>query len=198
MDKKNEEMKVEMSAEASPAEEKEKKKKRGLPFLIILLLLLLGAGCVGGYLYWKEATRPKSKYETDMNALAGFLPGKTKEQIEAELNRIIEEGRFNASINSEMTLENGEMDVHIENVPANNYDMLVDVYLYPELNSTENPELIYQSKIVKKGFYIDKAEASTTVKPGIYDGLAVFHAIMPDETQEEVGQTALQVIIRVK
>ena len=197
MEKKNEELKEEMSVETSSVEEK-KKKKKWLPFLILFLLLVLGVGCVGGYRYWKEATRPKGKYETDMNALAGFLPGKTKEQIEAELNRIIEEGRFNASINSEMTLENGQLNVHIENVPANNYDMLVDVYLYPELNSSENPELIYQSKIVKRGFYIDTAEASTTVEPGIYDGLAVFRAIMPDDTQEEVGQTALQVIIRVR
>ena len=178
--------------------EEKKKKRRWLPFLILFLILLLAGGCVVGYRCWKEAMRPKSKYEADMNALAGFLPGKTKEQIEAELNRIIEEGRFNASINSEMVLENGKMNVHIENVPANNYDMLVDVYLYPVLNSTENPELIYQSKIVKRGFYIDTADASTTVEPGVYDGLAVFHAIMPDDTQEEVGQTALQVIIIVK
>ena len=179
-------------------ETEEKKKKKWIPLLILFLLLLFIAAGVGGYRYWKEASRPKSKYETDMNALPGFLPGKTKEQIEAELNRIIEEGRFNASINSEMTLENGKLNVHIENVPANNYDMMVEVYLYPTQNRTDDAELIYQSKIVKRGFYIEDADASTSVAPGLYDGLAVFHAIMPDDTQEEIGQTAFQVVIRVQ
>ena len=176
----------------------EKKKKKKKKWLILLLLLLLCFTCAGGYVYWKKMTAPQGKFEADMNALEGFLPGKTQEEIEAELSRIIAEGRFNASINSEMTLENGQMNVHIENVPANNYDMMVEVYLYPHQGSTEDAQLIYQSKLVKKGFYIDTAEAETSVKPGNYDGLAVFHAIMPDDTQEEVGQTALSVIIRVK
>lgn len=174
---------------------KERKKKR---WLILLLLLLLAFACAGGYLWWKEYSRPKSKYEMDQNALAGFLPGKTQEEIEAELNRIIAEGRFNASINSEMTLENGKLNVHIENVPANNYDMMVEVYLYPHENDTEDAQLIYKSGVIQKGFYIDTVDAQTNVEPGVYDGRALFTAVTADETQEEIGQTALNVIIQVK
>ena len=134
----------------------------------------------------------------DQNALAGFLPGKTEEEIQEELNRIIEEGRFNASINSQMTLKDGKMDVHIENVPANNYDMMVEVYLYPHEGSQDDAQLIYKSGIIKQGFYIESADAQTTVPSGDYDGLAVFTALMPDDTQEEIGQTALSVIISVR
>lgn len=174
-----------------------KEKKKSKKGLILLLLLLLCFACGGGYFIWKS-NQPKSKYETDLNALEGFLPGKTKEQIEEELNRIISEGRFNASINGELTLENKKMDVHIENVPANNYDMVVEVYLYPTHGSTENAELVYKSGVIKRGFYIEEGDASTTVEPGDYEGLVVFHAIMPDDTQEEIGQTALSVVIHVK
>ena len=77
--------------EESLDREKKKKKKR---WLILLLLLLLCFVCGGGYYFWRES-RPKSKFEMDQNALAGFLPGKTEEEIQEELNRIIEEGRFN-------------------------------------------------------------------------------------------------------
>ena len=180
--------------EGFETEPRKKKKKRGL---IVLLLLLLCFACGGGYLIWRS-NQPTSKYKEDLNALAGFLPGKTQAEIEAELSRIIAEGRFNASMNSELTLEKNKLDVAIENTPANNYDMMVEVYLYPDASSTENPELIYQSGIIKKGFYIESGDAKTNAAPGDYVGLAVFHAIMPDKTQEEVGQTALSVIIHVK
>lgn len=176
-------------------EEKEKKKKK--KWLLLLLLLLLCFACGGGYYVWKS-NQPKSKYEADMNALAGFLPGKTDEEIQNELNRIIEEGYFNASINGEMTLENGSLDVHIENVPGNRYDEQVEIYLYPDYKNEENAELIYTSGLIKIGYYIENGEAKTSVKPGKYLGKAIFHAIMPDETQEEIGKTILDVLIEVK
>lgn len=188
-----EEIKEDQRRLGTEPEEKKKSKK----WLVLLLLLLLCFACGGGYFIWKSK-QPKSKYETDLNALAGFLPGRTQEEIEAELGRIIAEGMFNASMNGELTLENKKMDVHIENVPANNYDMLVEVYLYPQAGSTENAELVYKSGIIKRGFYIEEGDASTTVDPGDYVGIAIFHAIMPDETQEEIGQTALSVVIHVK
>lgn len=179
-------------------EKKEKKKKKKKKkWLLLLLLLLLCFACGGGYYVWKS-NQPKSKYEADMNALAGFLPGKTDEEIQNELNRIIEEGYFNASINGEMTLENGSLNVHIENVPANHYDERVEVYLYPDQNDPENSQLIYESGIIKIGYYIEDGEAKTDVKPGKYIGRAVFHAITPDEAQEEIGKTILDVLIEVK
>ena len=94
----------------------EKKKRKKAWILILLFLLLIGVG--GGYLLWNNL-RPKSQYELDRNALEGFLPGKTEDEIKAELNRYIQEGFFNVSMNPQMTLKDGKLDVHIENVPAN-------------------------------------------------------------------------------
>jgi len=191
-------MEIENTTElnGTPQQPEKKKKKKWLLFL--LLFLILGAMAVGGAFWWKEYNRPKSKFETDQNALSGFLPGKTDEEIQAELNRIIAEGRFNAACNSQMTLENGKLNVHIENVPANNYDMMVKVYLFPDENSTENSELVYESGLIQPQHYIEEGEAHTTVKPGVYNGKVVFNAISRDDLQEEIGSVVLDIVITVK
>ena len=157
---------------------KEKKKKKRWIIILILLLLALCAG--GGYVLYQNM-KPQSKFDIDRNALEGFLPGKSEEEIQAELNRVIEEGNFNASINTQLTLEKKKLDVRIENVPANNYYMQVDIYLYPHQGSTDDSELIYQSGVIMQGKYI-----------------AVFHALTPDENLEEIGATAANVVIQVK
>lgn len=160
--------------------------------IIVLILILLLAYC--GY----EQLRPKSRHELDRNALEGFLPGKTEEEIQAELDRIIDESRFNVTINSLITLRDGKADVRIENVPANNYYMQVDLYVYPETGSTDNPQMIYQSGVIQQGHYIETADAETDLPEGYYDGLAVFHALYPDETMEEIGQTSMNVVIHIE
>lgn len=174
---------------------KEKKKKKRWIIILILLLLALCAG--GGYVLYQNM-KPQSKFDIDRNALEGFLPGKSEEEIQAELNRVIEEGNFNASINTQLTLEKKKLDVRIENVPANNYYMQVDIYLYPHQGSTDDSELIYQSGVIMQGKYIVDADAKTTVGTGVYDGIAVFHALTPDENLEEIGATAANVVIQVK
>lgn len=174
---------------------KEKKKRKR--WLLLLLILLLCFACGGGYYRWKSS-QPKSKFEEDLNALKGFLPGKTEEEIQAELTRVIKEGYFNSSINGEMTLENGSLDVHIENVPANHFDMMVEVYLFSDKGDAEHAQLIYESGIIKPGYYIETADVKGSFKPGHYNGKAVFHAIRKDESQEEMGKTVLNLTIQVK
>ena len=181
--------------EFEQTEKKKKKKKK--KWLLLLLLLLLCFACGGGYYIWKS-NQPKSKFEEDLNALQGFLPGKTQAEIEAELNRIIKEGYFNASVNGEMTLENGILDVNIENVPANHFDTVVDIYLYPEAGRNENGQLIYESGIIKPGYYVETADVKAKIDPGVYNGQAVIHAIRQDESQEEMGKTVLNLVIEVK
>lgn len=178
-------------AEEQQPEEKKKKKK----WLLLLLLLLLLAGGVGGFFIWKNM-QPKSQYELDRNALEGFLPGKSKKDIEEELNRIIEKGRFNVSMNPSPVVKGKKINVAIENVPANNYYMQVELYIYPDRKDTDKTERIYKSGMIKQGFYIEEGdlEKGVTVKNGTYDGIAIFHAFNP-ETMEEIGSTAMTVTV---
>ena len=190
-----------LNEECLEREPKQKKKKRWL--ILLLILLLLGAAGAAAYQFY-ENSRPKSKFEMDQNALAGFLPGKTEEEIQAELSRIIEEGKFNVSMNSQMILKNGKLDIRVENVPANHYNMQVDLYLYPNEGSQEGAELIYQSGVIKPGYNIEEVDVKTKIPAGVYDGQAVFHALQTrsnaaDESDmEEIGATALNVVIKVE
>lgn len=169
--------------------EEKKKKKKWLLLLLLLLLLILGG--VGGFFVWKNM-QPKSQFELDRNALEGFLPGKSKRDIEKELNRIIEKGRFNVSMNPTPIVKDKKINVAIENVPANNYYMQVEVYIYPDKEDSDKTELIYKSGMIKQGYYIEEGDIQkgVSVKTGTYDGIAIFHAFNP-ETTEEIGSTAM-------
>lgn len=169
--------------------EEKKKKKKWLLLLLLLLLLILGG--VGGFFVWKNM-QPKSQFELDRNALEGFLPGKSKRDIEKELNRIIEKGRFNVSMNPTPIVKDKKINVAIENVPANNYYMQVEVYIYPDKEDSDKTELIYKSGMIKQGYYIEEGDIQkgVSVKAGTYDGIAIFHAFNP-ETTEEIGSTAM-------
>lgn len=170
---------------------KEKKKK----WLLLLLLLLFIALLAGIFIYRKAG--PKSRYELDRNALEGFLPGRTEEEIQAELNRIIDEGRVNISVNVQPVVKDGKIDIGLENVPANNYCLQADVFLYPEKGNTKKAEKIYSSGVVKQEHYIAQGDAKTKAAPGEYDGLAVIHALDPD-TMEEIGSTGVTLVITVE
>lgn len=172
-----------------------KGKGRWLVALLLLLILLLGGGI--GFLVWKRpAPQPKSQYELDANALAGFLPGRSEEEIQAELNRIIEKGFFNVSVNPTPVIgADKAMNLNIENVPANNYWMQANVYL---LDKNGKETLLYRSGIIKPGFHIGTVTLSGNLPPlGQYNGRTDFSAIYPD-TMENIGQTSATMLITVK
>ena len=164
--------------------------------LLLLLLLLLTTAVVVTLLVGKELFRPKSQWELDREALEGFLSTHTQEEIEAELNRIIEKGRFNISLNPTLTVaEDGRANVMIENVPANHYWMRVTIY-YIDQQGQERE--LYRSGIIQQGYCIEEATITGQRPPaGEYNGRAVFSAIMP-ESDEEVGQSAATMMIQVQ
>lgn len=171
---------------------REERKGRGKRWLLLLLLLAIG----GGVLVWTQlAPRPQSQHERDANALAGFLPGRTEEEIQAELNRIIEKGFFNVSINPTPVVgADGSVNLNIENIPANQYWMQVNVYL---LDKEGRETLLYQSGVVQPGYHIEEvALAGDLPAAGEYNGRADFSALLP-ETQENIGQTSATMLITV-
>lgn len=173
-----------------------KKKKRKRLLLLLLLLLLLTAAVVVTIVIVRDQMRPKSQWELDREALEGFLSTHTQEEIEAELNRIIEKGRFNISLNPTLTVaEDGKANVMLENVPANHYWMRVTIYY---LDNQGQEQELYRSGIIQQGYCIEEATITGRRPPaGEYNGRAVFSAIMP-ESDEEVGQSAATLVIRVQ
>lgn len=128
----------------------------------------------------------------DSNSLIGQAPYKTDEEIQAELDRIVEEGMLNISIASVIEFEDGtsEGTAYIENVPGNHYVMQVDIAL------DDTGEQIYQSGGLKPDSYIEKITLNKDLDAGSYPATATFHAL-DEETLEEVGAAAAKVTLNV-
>ena len=128
----------------------------------------------------------------DSNSLIGQAPYKSQEEVQAELDRIVEEGMLNISIASVIEFADGTSPgtAYIENVPGNHYVMQVDIVL------DETGETIYRSGGLKPDSYIEKIALSQDLDAGSYATTATFHALDPD-TLDEVGQAAAKVTLNV-
>lgn len=155
--------------------------------IIVVLIILLLKPCGG------SDKHISTELERDPNASVGQLEGKTPEEIEAELNRIVEEGMFNISINPAPIFPSGteEGNLRIENVPANRYNMSVKITL------DETGETIYQSGIIAPNHHIEFDSLDVPLAKGKYRATAVFTAYEP-ETDSVRGQAAAQIIVQIQ
>ncbi len=129
----------------------------------------------------------------DPAAEVGNLPGKTQEEIQAELNRVVEEGMFNISIASAIIFEDGTAQgaARIENIQANHYNMGVIITLDDET------EPIYESKGLAPGQYIENIKLSRDLPAGEYSATALFTAYTKEDLLK-VGQAAAKITIIVE
>ena len=128
----------------------------------------------------------------DPNAALGQLEGKTSEELQAELDRIVEEGMFNISIASYVEFPDGasEGEVRIENVPNNRYLMKV------EIARDDTGETVYRSGMIEPNHHIQRARLDADLDAGSSPCTAVFYAYEAD-TEELVGQAAAKLTIVV-
>lgn len=170
------------------ATQQEKKKKRGAGFyvgIVIAAIAIILALMFAAFMFMN------STQASNRGGAAGQLEGKTAEEIQAELDKVVGEGMFNISIASIVDFPDGtsEGEVKIENSPANRYLMQVDMML-------EDGTVIYESPILEPNYHIQTAKLSKDLDPGTYEVTAVFHALDP-QTEQEVGQAAANVAINV-
>lgn len=128
----------------------------------------------------------------DPNAQNGQAPYKTQEEIQAELDRTVEEGMFNISIASAIQFEDGasEGTAYIENVPGNHYLMKVTI------TDDDSGEVLYESGVLKPNQFIEKIALAKDLDAGMYPATATFTA-MDETTYEEIGRAAAKVSINV-
>lgn len=129
----------------------------------------------------------------DPNAELGQLKGKTPEEIQAELDRVVEEGMFDISIASRVDFADGasEGELRIENVPGNPYLMKV------EISRDDTGEVVYTSGLVEPNHHIQKARLDVDLDAGDYPCTAVFYAY-DLEDEQLVGQAAAKLTIAVE
>lgn len=118
---------------------------------------------------------------------------KTEEEIQAELNKVVEEGMLNISIASVIEFDSGTSEgiAYIENSPANHYVITVAIAL------DDTGEVVYQSGGMKPDTYIEKITLSRDLDAGSYPATATFTAYDMN-TLEEIGQAAAKVVLAIK
>lgn len=128
----------------------------------------------------------------DPRAKSGNLPGRTQEEIQAELDKIVEEGMFNISVASIVTVKAGDDEalVRIENIAANHHNMTVTITLDGET------EPIYESAGLAPGQYIEYAQLNRILPAGEYKATVLFTAHDTDDLSR-VGQAAAKITIVV-
>lgn len=153
----------------------------------LVVLLLAGPGR-------QEATPPAAADGWyDPAAKVGNLPGRSKEEIQKELDKIVEEGMFNISIASIIAFSDGESEgeARIENIAANPYNMTVTITL------DEGDELVYESKGLAPGQFIENIRLNRDLPAGEYKATALFTAYTKEDLLK-VGQAAAKITIYVE
>ena len=169
------------------------KKRWVLIAVCIAVAVLLALAAVGAYQYLESIRNAGyERYQFDTDAMEGRIQKMTEEEIQAELNRVVEEGMFNISIASAIVFETptAEGQARIENIAANRYHMQVDIYL------DETGEKIYASKLIQPGYSIEYIVLDKELEPGEYAATAIFSAITQEEMQL-FGQAGAQIKLYV-
>lgn len=161
--------------------------------ILVLLFLLIVAGA-GGLMWWKSTHKvdATTKYWFDKMAQDGVLEGKTPQEIQGVLDSIVEEGMFNVSINARTVFENGrsEGSLGMENIPENRY------YARVTLLNDSDGSVLYESKGIKPGQYIDKIKLKKNLAAGEYPCTARIIATDP-ATLEDIGQVQVKINVIV-
>ncbi len=128
----------------------------------------------------------------DPHAQNGQAPYKTQEEMQAELDREVEEGMFNISIASSIQFDSGDAEgtAYIENVPGNHYLMRV------KITEDATGDVLYESGVLKPNQFIEKIALAKDLDEGMYPATATFTAL-DETTYEEVGQAGAKVVINV-
>lgn len=177
------------SPDPSSGEEFDARRKRRRR--IIVALVIVAAFALAGAVLWQLALGGRDGF-FDPHAQTGQAPYKTQEEIQAELDRIVDEGMFNISIVSVIQFDDGAScgTAYIENVPGNRYLMQVAIAL------DDTGEVVYESGALKPGSYIEDIELARDLDAGSYLATATFSAL-DQESHEEVGKAAAKVTIDV-
>lgn len=134
----------------------------------------------------------RNTLELDDNATMGPLPGIDMEQRQKELQQQLDETMVAFSINSSPVFASGraEGNLMLENPETNAKLLVVEIHL----DSTD--EIIYQSKALPVGSYIETARLDKVLDPGTYPATAYFKAYRESD-QTFVGQAGAAITISV-
>jgi hypothetical protein len=183
----------EENQQVSLQDDKKKKKKRVITILCLVLIILL-------LLFLLRSCTTQKNFETsgnaglmyDKDATEGGWDEKDQQEIIDELNKKVEEGYINISINTEPVFANGaaQGNLMIINDTVNNYPQVVQIIR----NDTQ--EVIYTSGGIPVGSKIEQAALDVNLPAGTYECTAMFHNADP-QTGDYLGTAGAIITITV-
>jgi hypothetical protein len=185
---------AEKASAAGIVKNNRRRKKGKKKALLLILLLLIVAGAGGGYWWYThhQVMDATTKYWFDKLAKDGSLQGKTPTEVQELLNSVVEEGMFNVSMNAKAVFNNGKSEgsIGLENIPQNRYFCRVII------RRDDTNEVLYESKGLKPGQYIDKIKLKKNLPAGNYDCTAQVIATDP-ESLDDIGQVQVKIQVSV-
>ena len=145
----------------------------GVLVIIAVILLLLRSCETGG----KATADPEdSGIVYDPGATQGGWNEADLDQIVDGLNKKVEEGMINISMNTSPSFENGtaEGNLMIVNEEVNRYPQVV------EITRNDTGDQIYKSGAIPVGSKIESARLNVDLDAGTYECTALFYNVDPD------------------
>lgn len=171
---------------------KEKVKKEKIILILLLLFFIMAVG-VGPYLWFQNRIDDTTKYWFDKTAKDGTLEGKSPEEIQDMLDKIVDEGMFNVSMNVQPVFQDGKSagNLGIENIKENKYYCRVIITL------DKDGSVLYESQGLKPGQYINDIKLKKVLPKGMHECTAQFIATDPD-TLDDIGtiNVKLKIVVR--
>ena len=129
----------------------------------------------------------------DDAAIEGGWESLSQEEIEANLNRQVEEGYINISMNASPVFENGQAEgnLMIVNETVNRYPQQVII------TRNDNGETIYTSAAIPVGSKIAADALDVVLPAGTYECTAMFHSLDP-ETGAILGSAGASIVITIQ
>lgn len=181
--------------ETQNQEPKKSNSKAKIIAVIAIVAILLG----GGTAYWMHSNSTPAEDDTstgmvwDNAAEEGGLNGRSEEEIQEELNRKVEEGMINISMNTAPVFADGKSkgNLLIVNSASNNYPQIVYIV------RKDTGEEIYRSGGIPVGSKIEYAALDVDLPAGTYDCVAYFNNADPD-TGAILGTAGAEITITVE
>ncbi len=157
----------------------------------VALAVLVFAIGIAAYLYLRPKTIETVGLEYE-NATMGIMPGIDIEARQRELQEVLDKSMIAFSINTNPTFESGDSkgNIMIENPTHNAKLLIVEVYL------SDTDELVYTSKAIKPGFYVEEVMLDKKLSKGSYPATVYFKGYTED-TQEYIGQTGADIVLHI-
>lgn len=172
---------------------RKEKKKGSRALILVLILLLILALAAGGFAAWYFLFRSVPDEKMEPNAVIGSMPGKSKEQLEAELTQQVSEKEVAFSINSNPIFPTGGEagNILFENPQSNNKLTRVEITL------DDTGELIYKSGLLEPGSYVPEAKLLVDLDAGDHTCTATIFAYKLDD-ESYIGKVAAGLTVTVK